>query len=247
MRISTIAGTIALLVVFSLPARADYIVLRSGQRLMVTGYRIDGDTYRLQLQGGTAEIPAKDVLRVDPQDVFEPVTASAASEAPFGQYIHAAASHYGVDAELIRSVIAVESGFEPRAVSRRNARGLMQLLPETAARFGVRDVFDPRQNIEAGTRYLSELLRKYDNNLVLALAAYNAGPQRVQRYGQRVPPFTETVSYVKRVRELYRSRKSASAGPGAANRPPAPIADRSHSQRESLRKNRPGNAIVAEE
>jgi soluble lytic murein transglycosylase-like protein len=105
-------------------------------------------------------------------------------------------------------VIAAESNFDPKAISRRDARGLMQLLPVTAARFGVRNIFDPRENIEAGTHYLHDLLQIYKNDLALTLAAYNAGPERVQQYG-RVPPFTETVSYVRRVKQSYQQRKSA--------------------------------------
>jgi len=103
-----------------------------------------------------------------------------------------------VDQELIASVIAVESNFNPRAVSPKFARGLMQLLPETAARLDVTDVFDPRQNIDAGTRYLKELLARYHQDLVLTLAAYNAGPDRVEQF-RGVPPFLETRSYVQRV------------------------------------------------
>lgn len=227
MRLGSLAAAFLALVACSPSARADYIVLRSGQRLMVTGYQIDGDTYHLQMQGGTADVPASEVVRVDPQDVFEPVAAPVTSKTPYHELIQAAASRYGVDAELVSSVIAVESNFEPRAVSRRNARGLMQLLPETAAKLGVHNIFDPRENIEAGTRYLSALLRQYDNNLVLALAAYNAGPQRVKQYGHRVPPYAETVSYVKRVRELYRSRKKGVAGQMTVQGEPAPKASKS--------------------
>jgi len=107
---------------------------------------------------------------------------------------------------LISSVIAIESNFNPKAVSRKNARGLMQLIPGTASRFGVQNIFDPRENIDAGTHYLGELLHRYDNDLILALAAYNAGPQSVQKYG-RVPPFPETMAYVRRVKRTYDRRK----------------------------------------
>jgi len=104
-------------------------------------------------------------------------------------------------------VIAAESNFDPKAVSRKNARGLMQLIPETATKLGVQNIFDPRENIDAGTRYLSDLLRRYNNDLTLALAAYNAGPERVQQYG-RVPPYQETISYVRRVKRGYDKRKA---------------------------------------
>jgi soluble lytic murein transglycosylase-like protein len=94
----------------------------------------------------------------------------------------------------------------------------MQLLPSTAAHLGVTNIFDPQQNIEAGTHYLSDLLALYKNDLALTLAAYNAGPDRVQRYGQRVPPFAETISYVRRVRQTYNQRKSGTAPAKAAPR-----------------------------
>jgi soluble lytic murein transglycosylase-like protein len=126
---------------------------------------------------------------------------------PYRELVEAAAAHYKVDADLIASVIAAESNFDPKAVSRKKARGLMQLMPETAARLGVRNIEDPQENIDAGTRYLRELLQKYNNNLVLALAAYNAGPERIERYG-RVPPFAETISYVRRVKRSYENNKS---------------------------------------
>lgn len=122
--------------------------------------------------------------------------------------ILAAAARYSVDADLITSVIAAESNFDPKAISRRNARGLMQLLPQTATRLGVQNIFDPQENIDAGTHYLRDLLQLYRNDLALTLAAYNAGPERVQQYG-RVPPFRETQSYVQRVKRAYAQRKSA--------------------------------------
>lgn len=188
-------------------ARAEYVVLRSGQRLNVSGYQLVGGTYRLQLAGGIAEIPAAEVVAIEPEEVF--VSARPAADSlPYAELVRAAASRYGVDPELVASVIAAESNFDPKAISRRNARGLMQLLPETAKRLGVHDVFDPRENIDAGTRYLSDLMARYQNNLALALAAYNAGPIRVQRYG-RVPPYRETISYVRRIQSEYKKRKSA--------------------------------------
>jgi transglycosylase-like protein with SLT domain len=198
-------------------ARAEYVVLRSGQRLTVTAYQQEGDKYKLQIGGGTVEVVAEDVVRIEPEEIFTPVKPDDPVKSPFRNLIEAAASQYLVDADLITSVIAAESNFDPKAISRRNARGLMQLLPETAAKLGVRDIFDPKENINAGTRYLSELLKLYNNNLVLALAAYNAGPDKVQRYG-RVPPYAETVSYARRIKRDLESRKS---GPGAKVNPPS--------------------------
>ena len=198
--------------------RAEYIVLRSGQRLAVTGYQIVGDKYRLQMKGGTAEVPVEQVLAIEPEEIFTPMTRVEVSQEPFGDLIRAAAKRYSVDADLITSVIAAESNFDPKAISRRDARGLMQLLPATAARLGVKNIFDPQENIEAGTRYLSDLLQLYKNDLALTLAAYNAGPERVQQYGQRVPPFAETVSYIRRVQQTYQQRKSS--GPSPADKTP---------------------------
>jgi hypothetical protein len=190
--------------------RAEYVVLRSGQRLSVTGYQLLDGKYRLQMAGGSVEVPAEEVVNIEPEEVFTPAPAKppmVVVAAPFRELVEAAAARYSMDADLIASVIAVESNFDPKAISRKNARGLMQLLPETAARLGVKDIFDPQENIDAGTRYLRELLQRYKNDLVLALAAYNAGPERVGQYG-RVPPYSETISYVRRVKRAYDKRKS---------------------------------------
>jgi hypothetical protein len=228
-----------LFVAFAAPAvRAEYIVLRGGQRLAVTGYQILGDKYRLQVKGGTVDVPTEQVLSIEPEEVFTPVPVPhvevSQSQEPFGELIRAAAERYKVDADLITSVIAAESNFDPKAISRRNARGLMQLLPSTATRLGVKNIFDPQENIDAGTHYLGNLLQLYKNDLALALAAYNAGPEQVLRHGQRVPPFAETISYIKRVRQTYNQRRSngssdvgktpAHAAPVSAATNPAPPA-----------------------
>jgi hypothetical protein len=219
-----------LFVAFAAPSvRAEYIVLRGGQRLAVTGYQILGDKYRLQVKGGTVDVPTEQVLSIEPEEVFTPVPVPhvevSQSQEPFGELIRAAAERYKVDADLITSIIAAESNFDPKAISRRNARGLMQLLPSTATRLGVKNIFDPQQNIDAGTHYLGDLLQLYKNDLTLALAAYNAGPEQVLRHGQRVPPFAETISYIKRVSKTYNQRKSN--GSSAADKTPvhaAPVA-----------------------
>lgn len=182
-------------------ARADYAVLRSGGRLHITSYQRVGDQIRLTVQGGTVEVPAADVVAIEPEEVFAPNPPAAVPpdiSGPYAELIRSAAEKNGIDGTLIQRVIAAESNFNPRAISTRDAFGLMQLIPETAARYKVMNMFDPAQNIDAGTRYLKALLNQYNGNLALALAAYNAGPQMVARYGG-VPPFPETRNYLRRI------------------------------------------------
>jgi soluble lytic murein transglycosylase-like protein len=179
--------------------RADYAVLRSGARLHVTGYELVGDRVRLAVAGGKVEIAASDLIDVEPEDQFPaPPPANVDFGVRYAKLIHTAAQKHGVDEKLIARVIAAESNFDPKAVSRKRALGLMQLLPETAARYAVANVFDPAQNIDGGTHYLKDLLARYSGNLRLALAAYNAGPEMVDRYGG-VPPFSETQNYVRQI------------------------------------------------
>jgi soluble lytic murein transglycosylase-like protein len=182
---------------FPAAASADYAVLRSGTRLHITGYERDGERVRLTVDGGTVNVAAADLVAVEPEEHFATVPAApVVAPGRFGNLIHAAAEKHGVDEGLITWVIAVESNFNPRAVSRKRAQGLMQLLPATAAIYSVANIFDPAQNIDAGTCYLKDLLARYRGDLRLALAAYNAGPEMVERYGG-VPPFPETQKYVR--------------------------------------------------
>ena len=126
--------------------------------------------------------------------------------------IHAAAQEYGVEEAIVRAIIHAESAYRPNAVSRAGARGLMQLIPATANRFGVGDVFDPAQNIKGGVKYLAFLLKRYNSNLSLAAAGYNAGEGAVDKYGG-VPPYAETQRYVQRVGQLADRYRTALAGP----------------------------------
>jgi soluble lytic murein transglycosylase-like protein len=142
--------------------------------------------------------------RRDPVPLVTTRVESAIAVPPqhaYDRLIREAADQYGVDALLIKSIVQVESAFNVLAVSRAGARGLMQLMPELAAELGVDDPHDARQNIMAGAQYLRRLLDRYNGNVRLALAGYNAGPATVSRYGG-VPPFPETQNYVSRVRAL---------------------------------------------
>lgn len=125
-------------------------------------------------------------------------------KSPFATEIVAAANAFDLDPALLHAVIAVESNHNPVALSPKGAQGLMQLMPDTSRRFGVADPWHPDQNIRGGARYLADLLAMFDNDLSLALAAYNAGEQAVLRYGRRIPPYPETRDYVEKVLSLYR-------------------------------------------
>jgi soluble lytic murein transglycosylase-like protein len=129
---------------------------------------------------------------------------------PFQQEIANAAQRAGVDAKLVEAVIAAESAFDPQALSKKGAQGLMQLMPDTADRFGVANVWDPQQNIAGGTAYLRWLIDEFDGDVRHVLAAYNAGEGAVTRYGG-VPPYTETREYVDRVLTYYRQFGGQSA------------------------------------
>lgn len=128
-----------------------------------------------------------------------------AKSAAYDPMIERAARSAALRPELVRAVIVVESAFNPRAVSKRGARGLMQLEPATARRYGVSNAFDPEQNITAGARYLKDLMVRFGNDLELTLAAYNAGEEAVERYGRSIPPFAETRHYVPSVMRVYRA------------------------------------------
>ena len=140
-----------------------------------------------------------------------------ANRTNFVPLINRMASLHGVNEELVQAIIKVESDFNPRAVSSKNCKGLMQLHPDTAQRFGVRDIFDPTENIEGGIRYLNFLMDFFDHKLDYVLAAYNAGENAVRRH-QGIPPFGETRSYVKKVKELFQGSLAPSQGSATPKR-----------------------------
>jgi soluble lytic murein transglycosylase-like protein len=132
-----------------------------------------------------------------------------AGKAGFEQAVATVSRAHGLESALLHAVISVESGYNPQAVSRKGATGLMQLMPHTAKRYGVADALDPLQNLEGGARYLKDLLRLFDDDVGLALAAYNAGEHAVAKHGNRIPPYRETLRYVPRVLDFYRLYRSA--------------------------------------
>ncbi len=136
------------------------------------------------------------------------------SHSRYASQIQAAAMANNVEAALIRAVISVESGYNPSAVSKAGAVGLMQLMPETARRYNVTDRHDPEQNIHGGAEYLRDLLRMFNHDLHLTIAAYNAGEQAVMKYGNRVPPYRETLEYVPKVMKFYQQYSAGYASVG---------------------------------
>ena len=171
------------------------------------------------LARGTFDVPwgepAADTLTAAPRvDAAPPAVARASphvfsgssTKADFHRYssiIERASRAYGVDSALVHAVILAESSYDPDAISPAGASGLMQLMPETARYYGVKDLFDPSQNIQGGVKCLRDLLQQFDGNVELAIAAYNAGASAVIRAGRRIPPHTETIAYVPKVIDYY--------------------------------------------
>ncbi len=191
-----------------------------------------GATYRFVDEQGIEHYtnvpsdPRYQFVRRDPEPAPPPPArpgplagALATSARAFAQLIRAAAERYGVDVRLVEAVVQVESAGNPGAVSPKGAQGLMQLMPDRAAELGVRNAFDPAQNIDGGVRHLRDLLQRFGGDVSLALAAYNAGEMAVRSYGG-IPPFTETREYVRRVRQLYDGAGVVTQAAFAAPPPP---------------------------
>jgi soluble lytic murein transglycosylase-like protein len=224
-----IAGFVALtalIAVTALPClAAESAVLRNGFEIRHERRQVIGDVTRLYVNTDGSSFVDVPTLEIDH---FEGAASEAAStkvqassnnikqRADLNKLVNAASGMYKLDPDLVTSVIRAESGFNVHAVSPKGAQGLMQLMPQTASQLGVQNAFDPQANVEAGSRYLRELLERYDFDLIKALAAYNAGPQRVAQYGG-VPPYCETKAYVARiVRDFNRKKLAQKSAPAAA-------------------------------
>jgi soluble lytic murein transglycosylase-like protein len=194
----------------------EYALLASGGRMHIDRHEIEGTRVKLYNSTGYIEMPASNVTRFEveeappPEPATAPVPTPALAPAPAvtpAELADAAADKYGLPRLLVRSVMAAESGFEPDAVSSKGAIGLMQLMPQTAQDLGA-DPHDPAQNVDAGVRYLRDLLTRYDGGLWRALAAYNAGAGAVDKYGW-VPPYRETIEYVNRIDKAFKAGQAA--------------------------------------
>jgi len=216
---------------------ADIATLKNGFTIRHERRETMGESTRLYLKAsdsGYIDVATEQIagIEADPLSA-DSLPAAAPMTAPIPdlhQSVAAASRSTGVDPDLIESVILAESGYHAQAVSRKGAQGLMQLMPQTAERLGVKNAFDPDANIQGGSRYLRDLLLQYKSDLARALAAYNAGPKRVSQYGG-IPPYHETHAYVSQVIRDFNRRKLAqrkaerakkvSAQPAATATPPA--------------------------
>ncbi len=230
----------------ALPASASIAVFTDGRTMKIDSYKVDDDSIRLTLKGGGALLlPIQRIDRIVDDEVVTPEVIAEVrkiveegvfprrswrysdSSKPlfktkFDKLIDEAARHFDVDAALVSAVIKAESDYNAREVSHKGARGLMQLMPSTAERFGVTNSFDPVANVYGGTRYLRWLLQTFEGNADLAVAAYNAGEGNVWKYNG-VPPFRETLTYIRRVAKHVRGNGApVSAGVGAAAEAGAP-------------------------
>ena len=186
---------------------------------LIGSWTVWADIYVYRDANGTmhfTNVPTKPIYR--PFQLLRPYLRSlhGKESAEFDQLIRESCQRHGVEFALVKAVIKAESAFDPLALSPAGARGLMQLMPDTAVLHGVEDVHDPRDNIDGGVRHLRFLLDRFRGNLTLTLAAYNAGPEAVARYNG-VPPYEETQEYVQRVlqyRESYRQRSMLNHAPG---------------------------------
>ena len=187
MPIRALVAATLLAAVWPTPADAQIYAWRDANGTLVLSDRsIDRPTAVYEVEGAPKYVSTTPVESTSARERYEP-------------YVQEHSNRQSLRPELVRAVIQVESGYNPRALSPKGAMGLMQLMPETARMLGVQRPYDPEQNIRGGTRYLRLLLDKYQGNEELALAAYNAGSGAVDRYGKKIPPYRETRDYVRKV------------------------------------------------
>jgi soluble lytic murein transglycosylase-like protein len=226
----------------SSPLRAELVILTSGEIVKVKAFTSDENEARLELpSGGFLTLPLVSVDRVIEDEVEEPVAAepepaaagaldlkfadgAGIPEGTYGGLAYWAAKKHALNPKLVAAVARAESNWNPRAVSRKGACGLMQIMPATGRRFGLRrsDLFDIEKNLDAGSRYLSVLVDRFEGKLDYVLAAYNAGEGAVDRYGG-VPPYRETRDYVRRIYGYLGLDAAVLADARPAQRPDPPV------------------------
>ncbi len=234
----------------------DLAVLHNGFSIRHERRKVIGTITRLYLDGENSSFVDVPTDQIDHFETLapeaSPTTASAnpvsrgnssartvSQPLDLAELVNAASEIYKLDPDLVNSVIRAESGFNVRAVSPKGAQGLMQLMPQTASELGVQNAFDAKANVEGGSRYLRELLERYDFDLIKALAAYNAGPERVERYGG-VPPYYETRAYVARiVRDFNKKKLAQKDGAQAATKKAGPAGASSKANTKTTSKHNP--------
>jgi hypothetical protein len=195
---------------------ADNAVLRNGFSIRHERREVvaDGATTRLYVSTAGADfvdVPSSDIARFEEIPVVPVAAPVPPVKQTLAEIVREASDKTLIDEDLLNSVIRAESGANPHAVSHAGAQGLMQLMPQTARQLGVENAFDPKSNVDGGSRYLHDMLVKFHFDLVKALAAYNAGPEAVVRYNG-VPPYAETRAYVARIIKDYNRKKLAQVG-----------------------------------
>jgi soluble lytic murein transglycosylase-like protein len=194
-------------------ASADILVLTTGKTLRIKSYVVEGATVQVDINDHSEmTIPLEWIKEIryspdpppEPEMVEVPPAAQMNVNLAFSDHVRSFAEKYDLDWRLVTAVMKVESNFNPRAVSRKGAQGLMQLMPDTSKLYRVRNPYDPQQNIEAGIKHLKKLMQRYDNKIELVLAAYNSGERAVDHF-RGIPPFYETQQYVKKVLNFYRT------------------------------------------
>jgi soluble lytic murein transglycosylase-like protein len=219
-----IAATMMVFGTASLASAAEVAVLQNGFAIRHEHRQVMGDMTRLYTsdsQDNFVDVPTAQIASYAPDDTPPPAVDPQPQTKPdVHQLLQSAGQKHGLDPDFLASVVHAESGFNARAVSPKGARGLMQLMPKTAEELGVKDSFDPEANVDAGTKYLRALLDQYDGNVPKALAAYNAGANRVAQY-HGVPPFQETRAYVHSIIVDYNRKKAAQKKTQASAKKPS--------------------------